>query len=296
MRTGLTFKIGITAMALAATAALGPGLNASAAALTSLTIGPAAPTPTAGDVYNFVGSGNDFGNVNTTSAGGYGTNSSSTGGLGGNDVYQYVSGNRPDQGQTFTTGANPTGYTLTSIWLEHVGYNSSNVSGPDNNGTYWQLGSGAKLTVRVTNPSLAGKSGFALATETYTAAGNEASPHTWAAGQNNFTGDGYWMDFVLSSPVTLQANTQYGFDVSSQSSNGYFEILGTDGSATGYNFTGGSAYNGSTNGASDNALNTLSGSRVFLASMTANPVPEPATFGLLAFGAIGLLLLKRKTA
>lgn len=296
MRNRLTSRIGITAMALATSATLGSGVNASAAILTSLTIGPAAPTPTASDVYNFAGSSNDYGNVNTTSAGGYGTNSSNTGGLGGNDVYQYVAGNRPDQGQTFTTGANPTGYTLTSIWLEHVGY-TNNVSGTDNNGTYWDLPSGANLTVRVTNPSAAGTAGFALATETYAATGNEASPNTWGgAGHNSLQGDGYWMDFVLSSPVELQASTQYGFDVSSQSGNGYFEILGTDGSATGYVFSGGSAYNGSTNGASDNTLNTLSGSRVFLASMTANAVPEPATFGLLAIGAMGLLLLKRKTA
>ena len=275
--------------------ALATVATASATTLTSLTIGPTAPTVTTSDVYNFVGSGNDFHNVNTTTSGGYGTNSSNTGGLGGNDVYQYVSGNRPDQGQTFTTGTNPGGYTLTAIWLQHVGYNSTNISGPDNNGTYWELSSGAGLTVRVTNPSKVGTSNFALATDTYTATGSEASPNSWSSSQNNFTGDGYWMDFVLGSPVTLQANTQYGFDVSSQSSSGFFEILGTDGSTTGYNFTGGSAYNGSTNGASDNTLNTLSGSRVFLAQMTAIPAtPEPATLGMLAIGGLGLLLTGRR--
>ena len=301
MGNRFTSKFGITAMALAAAAVtLGSGVNASAAVLTSLTIGATAPTPTASDVYNLVGSTNDSGNVNTSSGGGYGGSLYGASGTYGNDQYQYVSNGRPAQGQTFTTGANSTGYMLTNLWVQHPGYTNPTIQN-GYNGTYWQLGSGANLTVRITQ--ISGSSLTTLQTETYTATGNEASPASWGTGSHSTTGDGYWLDFALGTPITLAANTQYGFDIGTSSSNAYFEILGTDGSAAGYNFTGGNAYlsgpavsGGTSTGVGNNTAATLSGSRVFLASMTANPVPEPATLGLLAIGAIGLLLLKRKTA
>jgi len=256
----------------------------------TLTLGPTAPTTTSTDAYYLTGSTTDSTNVggNLSSNGGYGSTA------GGNDQYQYVaggSGGRPDQGQTFTTGSNATGYTLSNIWVQHVDYTGEvkNYT-TDYNGTWWDLPSGAQLTLRITNPGQAGTSNFALASFNYTATGTENAGKVWSGSGSNNTnnpGDGYWLDFALSSPVSLAANTQYGFDLTSTSGNGYFELAGTD---TLNAFTGGSAYNGSTAGATDNTLNALQGSRVFVAAMAPNAaVPVPATFSLVAAGGLGLL-------
>ena len=100
---------------------------------------------------------------------------------GANDAFTYVAGDRSDQGQTFTTSNNTNGCIVNAIWVRHAGY-TNNAST-----TYWQMNSGVTLTVRVTDPSKAGTSGFAIRTETYTATGNEG----WAGGFSSANGDGF---------------------------------------------------------------------------------------------------------
>ena len=173
----------LTALKLAsaaATAALAvclasTGSTAMASPTVTLTIGPGGPgTPTSSDVYNLVGSSNDFGNVNTSASGGYGGTLYGASGSYGNDQYQYVSSGRPAQGQTFTTGNNPTGYTLTNIWVQHPGYTNATTHNPGYNGTYWDLATGTNLTLRITTPSGAGAL-TVLQTDSYTATGNEST-------------------------------------------------------------------------------------------------------------------------
>ena len=227
------------------------------------------PTPGASDVSNLTGAASDRDNV--------GGNGSSDGSI--NDASTYVGGDRPQQGQTFTTGANAGGYQVKAIWLRHVGYTSNTAS------TSWLTANGVGFTVRVTNPVAAGTSSFALATETVTTTGSETgtsnslAPVTTATSSTN--GTGVWVRFAFSIPITLQPNKQYGFDVTSGSTSFYFETLGVRDAASGGNpYAGGSAYSGSTNGATDNAMNTLSGDRVFLVELA--PVVSPSATPTLA--------------
>jgi len=221
------------------------GIPASAA---TLTIQPAAPTPGATDIYNFIGASHDGANVSDGAPYADG---------GANDAFTYVAADRSNQGQTFTTGSDTNVYTLRSVWLRHPGYTANA------DRTWWQMAGGASLTVRVTDPALAGTGGFELATETYTTTGGEGWSTTV---QNSTNGTGNWLRFTLDTPMTLQSNKTYGFDITSSSSGTFFEWLGTSNNVHG----SGGAYNGNTRGDSggpDNVLNLLVGDRVFLVDL-----------------------------
>jgi autotransporter-associated beta strand protein len=222
-----------------------------------------APTPGTNDVSNFTGAARDRDNV-----GGDGSSDGSA-----NDGGTYVSGDRPQQGQTFTTGSNVGGYRVKAVWLRHVGYTSNTTS------TFWRTANGVNLTVRVTKPSAAGTGGFALTTETVTTTGSESGTSNSLApvtgGTSSTNGTGVWVRLAFSLPITVQPNTQYGFDVTSGSTTFYFETLGLRDAAAGENpYTGGAAYSGGTSGVPDNAMNTLSGDRVFLVEQEAVNAPS----------------------
>lgn len=259
-----------TLLALPAAVAIGlSGLSASAA---TLTFSPTAPTPGANDIHNLTGAIRDGLNVNDLN----GFDGA------GNDGFTYVAPDRANQGQTFTTGANPLGYTIGAVWLQHVGYTANGtVTDPSDlyNGTFRSFSSG-NMTVRITNPLLAGSAGFALGTETYSLTGIEPNNPGGFLGSDN--SDGVWLRFALNTPLTLGANAQYGFDVTSTGGT-FWETLGTISDL----YAGGSAYNGNTAGQSggpDNVLNNLIGDRVFLAELTT--VPEPGA-GALLLGGLG---------
>ncbi|HZI32808.1 MAG TPA: beta-L-arabinofuranosidase domain-containing protein, partial [Candidatus Binatia bacterium] len=211
----------------------------------TLTISASAPAPATNDIYNFAGADRD--RVNVCDGGAYADG-------GANDSFTYVAGDRVDQGQTFTTGSNTNGYIFNSIWLRHAGYTNNTSQ------TYWKMDSGVTITVRLTDPALAGTAGFALDTETYTTTGNEG----WSGSHNSANGDGYWVKIALNTPVALAPDKTYGFDITSSTTGAYFEWLGTSNNV----FGGGRAYNGNTAGLADNTLNLLVGDRVFLVSLT----------------------------
>jgi alpha-D-xyloside xylohydrolase len=227
----------------------------------TLTLTNTAPTPGAYDIYNFTGASRDGLNV-----GNYGTDGSD------NDFETYIAYDRADQGQTFTTGANPGGYIISSIWVQHVGY-TDNGTDPDSSysGTWWAMASGSTFTIRLTKPTAAGTASFVLDKETYATTGLEGWPTTYT---NSADGDGKWLHFKLATPFFLAPQTTYGFDLTMNGSgNAALEWLGTGSDV----FSGGTAYNGSTagqNGGPDNALNYLVGDRVFLLQLTtASPPP-----------------------
>jgi DUF1680 family protein len=211
----------------------------------TLTLSASAPMPGTNDLYNFAGAGRDGANVGTGAATADGP---------ANDACTYVAGDRPDQGQTFATGANTNGYLVNAIWVRHAGYTNNTSL------TYWAMNSNVTFTVRITDPSQAGTYGFAVHAETYVTTGSEG----WTGG-NSANGDGYWLRWVLASPVPLSPGKTYGFDLTSAATGAFFEWLGT----SNHVFSGGNAYNGSANGAADNTLNALVGDRVFLLELAA---------------------------
>jgi hypothetical protein len=203
------------------------------------------PTPGANDIYNFIGSPTVAGNV----------------GNGAQSGYTYVAYNNLSQGQTFTTGS--TGGKVTAIWVRHCGYSA------DSGGTtYWDFGAGSPITTRITAPAQAGTAGFALDSETYTITGTEVNnpgPFSYSA-----TGTGLWLRLSLTNGPTLAPNTQYGFDVTFLSTGGdFFETWGTNANI----YSGGTAYNGSTDGTPDDTMNLLTGERAFLVEINGSVSP-----------------------
>ncbi len=225
----------------------------------SLALSSSAPTPGSNDIYNFSGASHDGVNVSDGAAYADGAD---------NDGFTYVAGDRADQGQTFTTGNNTNGYLVNAIWVRHVGYTNNTAL------TWWQMDSGVTLTVRITDPSQTGTAGFAIRTETYTTTGNEG----WSGSHNSDNGDGEWVLITFDSPVSLLPNKSYGFDLTTATTGAFFEWLGTSNDV----FSGGGAYNGSTAGSPDNAMNSLSGDRVFLISMGGATNPPASSNPLVA--------------
>lgn len=235
----------------------------------TLTLSSAGPIPGPYDIFSFIGADMDMHNVYAAG------NAPATNGA-ANDAYTYVANDRATQGQTFTTGSSPNGCLLTDIWVRHVGYvdNTADPNTPNSNGTWWEMAGGGGLTLRITNPARAGGPAFVLDSETYATTGAEGWPSSSASSLN---GDGRWLHFTLSQPVTLATNTTYGFDLTSvTNNNAFFEWLGA---CTNF-FVGGLAYNGSTAGAPDDTLNPLVGDRVFLIQLTPLARPELAAESL----------------
>lgn len=226
----------------------------SAVSLTAqtLTFVPSAPTPTNGDVYNFTASLTDADNVND------GTTNYVDGAA--NDAFTYVAGDRASQGQTFTTG--PEAGTVTAIWIRQVGYTNDLAL------TYWSFAVGGPFTFRITDPSQVGAAGFVIDSETYTITGTE--PNNPGGFSSSTTGTGLWLRFGLTNAVTLQPNTTYGFDVTSTGGD-FFESWGTSNNV----YTGGTAYNGSTTGGTDDTLNPLAGDRAFLVEFNGGTFAPP---------------------
>jgi len=227
----------------------------------------AAPTEGTYDIAQLVAPTSDTQNIG-------GTGQTYTG---NNDGDTYVSGGRPTQGQLFTTGSGAGAFTLNGIWVENVNYTDSL-----NNGTWASLNPGDSITLRIVDPSQLNTAGFVLDSQTCTVAtGNGIS-----GGNNNspyWSGSGDWLYMSLDTPVTLAANTQYGFDLTS--SGPWFELAGMNANQ----YDGGSAY--SANAGDLNTGTVYAGDRTFVVGLTA--VPEPSTLALAGLGGLAFLFRRR---
>jgi len=137
------------------------------------------------------------------------------------------------------------------------------------------------LTVRVVDPSAQGTPAFVLASETHLVTGQEAGmelmPVDWSQDR---LGTGTWVHFRLGTPVPLEPNKQYGFDVTVTSGNSgfYLEVAGMN--EDGY--ASGAAYStGVETGTNSLRLDEVyHGDRTFIAALSPRGTDEPATGGL----------------
>lgn len=161
---------------------------------------------------------------------------------GGNDNATYIANNRPPQGQTFTTGSYSNGYLLNGVTLRHVSYSHwFNVT----YGTmYIRIGTFDTNTYQLT----------AVASET----ANPNVPGNFGSGSPG-AGTSTYVTWTFNTPVALQSNSVYAFDVFSDG--GYFEIDATtnDVYASGKPFSAG--------------LSNWTGDRVFHVDLVTNSVP-----------------------
>ena len=198
------------------------------------------------------------------------------------DIYQLVSDgsvtnnsstavwvDQPGQGQSFTTLSAAGGYQLNSITIDANGTGGNGFTGNLilDIGTY----SGGVLTV----------------TNSYT-----ASSGTDVSSINGLPNNLY-ITFTFTTPITLAANTTYGFAVGST---GAGLLLAQNSSST---YLGGTAFstspnnglNGAISGGSANGFN-----RVFDVSLTVEAVPEPSTWALMLGGLVALVMTSRRRA
>jgi hypothetical protein len=126
---------------------------------------------------------------------------------------------------------------------------------------------GTVFEIRVTDPAESGSAGVVLDSETYTLTGSEANIFSVDTTTNTANGTGTWFTFTFDTPIILESNSLYGFDIGSDSA--FFETLGIKDSAVGGNpYADGSAYISGSNGSANNTLSNAPGDRVFIVHLT----------------------------
>ncbi len=204
-----------------------------------------APGAGADDIAQFVAPGMDWDNIDGVVS----TNAYS----GDNDPSTYVANDRLTQGQIFTTGSTSAGYELSSVWVKNVLYTNDL---PTGNGTFAGLNPGDDVTIRIVDPSQTNTANFVVYSEALTVVSNSISV-------SGGLGTGYWMEYRLSVPVALDANKQYGFDLTSYGP--YFELAGM---GTNDWYGGGDAYTTATKEALNLGTVHPAADRTFLINLT----------------------------
>lgn len=171
---------------------------------------------------------------------------------GGNEGH--IWSNRPVQGQTFTTGSNPTGYTLSSITLQ----NEENTNG----------GNTATFTARIGTVS----------GTTFSAIASETSNNSISYVPNDY------MTFNFDAQVQLDPDTQYGFDWTTDGA-GFTTWANADS-----NYAGGEAFSSGANHIPNDANLQFRGvDRIFHLDIAANTaVPEPTSVAIWSLLGLGL--------
>ncbi len=209
---------------------------AAAASAANVSFADKAPAHGATDISNLTGANAESDNVNA-----------------GDHDATYIADDRPLQGQTFTTGANASGYQLRSVTLREVPFET------------YALIPDLTYTLRITQPAQ-GKL-LKLASETATVASDAPGnlPNLGDGGDMGL-GSGKFITFTLDRVVELKPNTTYGFDVSGGTGRHYWQWDGTAKDV----YHGGSAYSVSPKG----TVTERNGDHVFVVGMRLRTAAE----------------------
>lgn len=168
---------------------------------------------------------------------------------------------RPNPGQSFTTDANSSGYTLNSFSFQ---LNSTRTAS-------------STLNYNIRVVSISGTDSTTI---------TNLTGETW----NGVHNSGDWITYTFDTPISLAANTQYGVDIQHVSGGAWQDGI-TSLRRNGNTFAGGARY---TRGDGDPvAISNTSNDMIFHVDMTAVLVPEPSAALLSGLGVM-LLLRRRK--
>lgn len=231
-------------------------IAASSQAAVVVSASDTAPTQDASDQFYLPGVGIDNGNLVG----------------GGGDQFTYVANNRPSKGQTFTTGANIDGYTLSAITVQQVKFTTGT--------TFWNFDNADQF--KFAFGSISGTTKTQLFSTTSATTNFALGASTPAS-----VGHGKYISFDLSneSLATLSPNTTYYFEITSGTGTPFFELNGT--STNGYSI--GQSFTGSVNNTitPSEAATFTTGDFAFHADLAAiSAVPEPSSYAALAGGLI----------
>lgn len=206
-------------------------LGATTQAQIPITTNTTAPSVGANDQFYLPGPVDEAAGAMTTT----GSNNTSSS---QNDALTYVALDRASKGQSFTTGSNPGGYTISSITVENILW-ANFLS----NGTWMNIPSGSTFNFRF--GTISGANITALLTTNAVYSGTSLS---MAGG----SGTGIYFTFNLSGAKlpTLSPNTTYFFEIAAPaSSNEYLELHNTGTNVTSPPlYTKGTAFYGDTTG------------------------------------------------
>lgn len=201
-----------------------------------------APVPDSDDAFYLASGIEESATIN-----GSGSNSAT------NDESTYVAPDRSSKGQTFTTGSNPAGYTLSAFTVQHVAWPTFVT-----NGTAYNLQPGDTFEVEF------GK----MTGTTKTRIQNAIALYSEGAltGGGNGTGRFFRFPAAALNLPTLEPNTTYYFEIAPENGAPYFELN----SASAASYSGGTAFRGNT-GADlariGTGVNVLSGDFIFVAEL-----------------------------
>ena len=203
---------------------------------------------------------------------------------GANDVLTYVAGDQASKGQSFTTGSNPLGYTISSVTVRHILWTNFL-----SNGTWMSALNGSSFlfrfgTISGTNANGTNMTITAILTTNATYSGSALS-------MSGGSGTGIYFTFDLSGAGlgTLSPNTTYFFEMASTANPPYFELHNTRTNATSY--TGGKAFYGDTTANLDQSgvvnLSPSGGEFAFDAALSAVGAPSVVAVANSASGSAG---------